>query len=156
MTHSIDLRRVLESVADAVIVADPEEKIVYWNAAATRIFGFDAAEALGQTLSLITPERLRHRHSVGFAKTMETGTTRYGTQLLKVPAMHKQGQTLSIAFTVSLMFGEDGKVEGIVAVIRDETQRFLEERDMKRRLAEYAARDAERAANAANAAKSDS
>ncbi len=67
---------------------------------------------------------------------MRTGQTRYGTKLLKVPALHKDGRTLSIAFTVSLLFGADGEVSGIVAVIRDETERFEEERRLRRRMAE--------------------
>jgi PAS domain S-box-containing protein len=123
-------------------VADPNGNIVGWNAAASRIFGFSEAEALGQSLTLIIPERLRHRHNVGFDKSIETGTTRYGSQLLKVPANHKEGRTLSIAFTVAMLFDENHKVTGIAAVIRDETARWLEERELKQRLASYETKSA--------------
>lgn len=126
---------MLEIVGDAVIVADPAENIVFWNAAATRIFGFTAEEALGRTLDLITPERLRHRHSLGFAESMRTGTTRYGATVLKVPASHKNGQILSIAFTVAMIFDAQQTVTGIVAVIRDETVRFIEDRELRKKLA---------------------
>jgi len=67
---------------------------------------------------------------------MRTGETRYGTQLLRVPALHKDGHTLSIAFTVALLRGADGAVTGIVAVVRDETTRWNEERALRRRVAE--------------------
>lgn len=67
---------------------------------------------------------------------MRTGETRYGTSLLKVPALHKDGRALSIAFTVALLHGADGEVTGIAAVIRDETERFQEERSLRRRVAE--------------------
>jgi signal transduction histidine kinase len=70
---------------------------------------------------------------------METGTTRYGSSLLKVPAKHQDGRTLSIAFTVGMLFDEKHQVNGIVAVIRDETERFAEERALKKRLAELEA-----------------
>ncbi len=140
MTTEVDLAQLVGAIGDAVIVADPRGKIVLWNAAATRIFGFSESEALGESLNLITPERLRHRHNVGFDKSMETGTTRYGTQLLKVPATHKDGRTLSIAFTVAMLFDANHKVNGVVAVIRDETARFHEDRELKKKLADYEAR----------------
>jgi signal transduction histidine kinase len=67
---------------------------------------------------------------------MDTGITRYGTSLLKVPALHQNGSMLSIAFTVGMLFNEHQKVNGIVAVIRDETERFAEERTLKKRIAD--------------------
>jgi PAS domain S-box-containing protein len=129
----IDHAKILDIIGDAVIVADADGNIAYWNPAATRLFGFTETEALGQSLNLIMPERLRQRHNAGFAKSMETGTTRYGSDLLKVPATHKLGKPLSIAFTVAMLFDGD-QSSGVVAVIRDETARFQEERELKRRV----------------------
>ena len=134
MITNIDLSQLVESVGDAIIVVDAHEKIVMWNPAATRIFGYSEAEALGSTLDLIVPERQRDRHNEGCRKSMETGITRYGTSLLKVPALHKSGSTLSIAFTVGMLFDEHQKVNGIVAIIRDETERFAQERALKKRI----------------------
>ena len=136
MNTNIDLSQLVECVGDAIIVVDAHEKIVMWNPAATRIFGYSEAEALGNTLDLIVPERQRHRHNEGCRKSMETGITRYGTSLLKVPALHRNGSMLSIAFTVGMLFDENHKVNGIVAVIRDETDRFVEERALKKRILE--------------------
>ena len=130
----IDHAKLLDIIGDAVVVADADGNIAYWNPAATRLFGFTETEALGQSLNLIMPERLRQRHNVGFAKSMQTGTTRYGSDLLKVPATHKLGKPLSIAFTVAMLFDGD-QASGVVAVIRDETARFQEERELKRRVA---------------------
>jgi PAS domain S-box-containing protein len=136
MNTNIDLSQLVQSVGDAVIVVDAHEKIVLWNPAATRIFGYSETEALGNTLDLIVPERQRHRHNEGCRKSMETGITRYGTSLLKVPALHKDGSMLSIAFTVGMLFDEHQKVNGIVAIIRDETERFAQERALKKRIAD--------------------
>jgi PAS domain S-box-containing protein len=135
--HKIDFSQLLQVMGDAVIVADPQGNIVFWNAAATRIFGFSEAEAMGQNLTLITPQRLQQRHNAGFEKSMATGTTRYGTTLLKVPATHKDGRNLSIAFSVAMLFDPQHQVTGIAAVIRDETQRFQEDRELRKKLAEY-------------------
>ena len=136
MKTTVDLPQLIDSIGDAVIVVDAHEKIVLWNAAATRIFGYSEEEALGHTLDLIVPERQRQRHNEGCRKSMETGTTRYGTSLLKVPAKHQDGRTLSIAFTVGMLFDEKHQANGVVAVIRDETERFAEERALKKRLSE--------------------
>jgi PAS domain S-box-containing protein len=136
MNTNIDLHQLLECVGDAIIVADANEKIVLWNPAATRIFGYAETEALGNTLDLIVPERQRQKHNEGYSKSMETGTTRYGTSLLKVPAKHKDGSTLSIAFTVGMLFDANQKANGVVAIIRDETARFAEERALKKRLSD--------------------
>jgi PAS domain S-box-containing protein len=137
ISHTIDFAQLLQVMGDAVIVADPQGNIVFWNAAATRIFGFSEAEAMGQNLTLITPQRLQQRHNAGFEKSMATGTTRYGSSLLKVPATHKDGRSLSIAFSVAMLFDGRNKVTGIAAVIRDETQRFQEDRELRKKLAEY-------------------
>jgi len=136
MKTNVDLYQLLECVGDAIIVSDANEKIVLWNPAATRIFGYSEVEALGQTLDLIVPERQRQRHNEGYSKSMETGITRYGTALLKVPAKHKDGSMLSIAFTVGMLFNENHKANGVVAIIRDETARFAEESALKKRLSE--------------------
>jgi PAS domain S-box-containing protein len=103
------------------------------------MFGFTQEEALGQSLDLIIPERLRSRHWDGYHKTMATGQTRYGNDVLRVPAVHKDGRAMSIAFTVALLHTADGELAAIVAVIRDETSRFHEERNLRKRLAELQA-----------------
>ncbi|OHV15874.1 histidine kinase [Methylorubrum extorquens] len=135
-SQTFDTSGLVAAIGDAVVISDADGRIVVWNTAAERIFGFSEAEALGQSLDLITPERHRRRHWDGYAKTMRTGETRYGTSLLKVPALHKDGRALSIAFTVALLHGAAGEVTGIAAVIRDETERFQEERSLRRRVAE--------------------
>jgi len=133
---SIGDQQVVEALGDAVVICDRDGVLRFWNAAAKRLFGFTPAEALGSSLDLIIPERLQERHWVGFARTMATGQTRYQHDVLRVPAMHKDGRTLSIAFTVGLLLGPQRRLTGLVAVIRDETKRFTEERDLRKRLAE--------------------
>lgn len=143
-----DLAGLVEAIGDAVVVSDPDGAITVWNPAAERIFGFSAAEALGETLDLITPERHRRRHWDGYAKTMRTGITRYGAETLRVPALHKDGRQLSIAFTVGLVRDAYDRVTGIVAVIRDETERWSEEKRLRQRVSELeTASDASRRAS---------
>jgi PAS domain S-box-containing protein len=139
MQESVDFKALVASVADAIMAADASGAITLWNPAAERMFGFSEAEALGKSLDIIIPQRQQQRHWDGYHKTMQTGVTKYGHDLLKVPAVHKDGHGLSIAFTVSLLHAAEGKVSAIVAVIRDETSRFNDERALKKRLAELEA-----------------
>ena len=133
---AVDFEQLVVGAADAIVVCDARGDITLWNSACERIFGFTSADALGRSLDLIIPERQRQRHWDGYVKTMETGITRYGTTLLKVPALHKEGRTLSIAFSVSLIKNSDGTVNAIVAIVRDETERFAQDRALKARLAQ--------------------
>ena len=139
MKTTVDCQQIIAGIGDAVIVSDASGAIILWNAAAERMFGYSEAEALGNSLDLITPERLRARHWEGYHKSMATGTTKYGNDLLRVPATHKDGRAMSIAFTVAMLFTPEQKVSAIVAVIRDETARFNEDRALKKRLTELEA-----------------
>jgi PAS domain S-box-containing protein len=132
----VDCEQLVEVIGDAIVVSDASGAINLWNPAAVRLFGFTQAEALGNSLDLIIPERLRERHWAGYGKTMASAETRYAHDVLRVPAVHKDGRPLSIAFTVGLLYGPQREVKGIVAVIRDETTRFAEERNLRKRMAE--------------------
>jgi PAS domain S-box-containing protein len=137
---AIDYSQLVAAIGDAIVVTDAGGAITVWNPAAERMFGFAESEALGQSLDLIIPERLRQRHWDGYHKTMETGETKYGTELLRVPAVKKDGSALSIAFTVAMLYSAEGKPAAIAAVIRNETSRFDEERKLRKRLAELEAK----------------
>ncbi len=136
MAQEITLDRLAAAIGDALVICDRDGRIVRWNAAAERMFGFSQNEALGQSMDIFIPERLRQRHWEGCNQTMRTGITKYGTDVLRVPAIDKLGRSLSIAFTVALFAGEDGKPAAIAALIRDETARFAEERALRKRVAE--------------------
>lgn len=139
MKTTVDAAVLVESMADAVMVCDAKGSITLWNPAAERMFGFTEVEAIGHSMDMIIPQRQQQRHWDGYHKTMQTGITKYGHDLLKVPALHKDGHTLSIAFTVSLLLSADGTVKGIAAVVRDETERFAQERETRKRIGELEA-----------------
>ena len=136
MQAAIDFKQLVEAVGDAIVAADASGSIILWNPAAQHLFGFTESEALGKSLDIITPHRYQQRHWDGYHKTMATGKTKYGNDVLRVPAVHKDGRMLSIAFTVALLHSPDQRVSAIVAVIRDETSRFAEEQNLKKRLVE--------------------
>jgi PAS domain S-box-containing protein len=128
--------RLVAGCPDAVICADAAGYIRYWNAAATRIFGLAASEALGARLDLIIPERLRGRHWEGYDKVASGAQSRYGEgAVLAVPALHKDGRQLSIEFTILPLRSDSGALLGIAAFLRDATTRFEEVRALRREVA---------------------
>lgn len=135
LNEPIDLAAFVASAADAIVIADRDGRVVLWNAGAEKLFGYGAAEALGESLDLIIPERFRARHWAGFRATMETGQTRHAGAVLQVPASHRDGRRMSIAFTVALLTDAEGRVTGIGAILRDDTARWQTERELRARLA---------------------
>jgi PAS domain S-box-containing protein len=133
------LAQLVRELADAVVIADPDGVIVFWNEAATKLFGWSAQDARGRSLDLIIPERLRARHWVGYRRVMETGHTDYGSRLLEVPAVHQDGRTISVAFTVTLLVRAGERPGWIAAVLRDDTAGWHERRRTRERLSELEA-----------------
>jgi len=131
---------VVNESAEAIVVSDPDGIIRLWNGGAARMFGYTADEALGRTLDLIIPEKLRARHNKGYEQTMATGYTRYGESLLSVPALHRDGHRLSIEFSVALLRNESGEIVGISAIMREVTERRNADRELRTKLAELEAR----------------
>jgi PAS domain S-box-containing protein len=121
-------RRIVEAMPEAVIFADRDGVIQFWNRGAEVMFGYAATEALGRALDLIIPERHRSRHWEGYRDVMSSGATRYGSELLAVPAVRKDGGRISIEFSIALLRGETGDVLGAAAVIRDVTARWEREK----------------------------
>ena len=128
-------RAILESQADAILVADREGVICFWNPGAARIFGFGAEEAIGHSLDLIIPEPLRARHWEGYKRVMVSGETRYGSgDVLSVPALTKAGLRISVEFTIIILREDNDAVIGMAAILRDVSARFEELRSLRRRL----------------------
>lgn len=127
---------LLASASDAIVASDREGAIVFWNPGAERIFGFSAAEALGQSLDLIIPEPQRARHWEGYDRVIASGESRYGAgDLLAAPGIRKDGTRISLEFSIVLVKDPAGRVAAMVSVMRDVTAKFEEMRALRKRLA---------------------
>ncbi|MEW6718947.1 MAG: PAS domain S-box protein [Thermodesulfobacteriota bacterium] len=129
------LLQLVQDSPDAVLVADREGIIRYWNAAAERIFGWTAGEAIGQSLDLIIPEKQRSRHWEGYHRVMATGETKYKTGLLSAPGVRKDGSRVSLEFSMVMLRDEAGAMQGCGSILRDVTERRLQEKELRARLA---------------------
>jgi PAS domain S-box-containing protein len=147
MTHAVDpdwlCRRIVEESPMAVLYGDREGRIRFWNAAAEAIFGYKADEVLGQSMDLIIPERQRPRHWEGWDRVMATGVTRYGHDVLAVPAQKKDGTRISVEFYILLLRAPTGEILGAAAILQDVTARWQQQKELKARLAALEARAAE-------------
>jgi PAS domain S-box-containing protein len=116
-------RTLAHEAPDAIVYADSEGLIAFWNKGAERLFGFSAAEAMGKPLDIIIPERFRRRHWRGYTSAVRTGKLHYGAgDLLTVPALRKDGACISVEFTIVPFWDRAGRILGIAATLRDVTR----------------------------------
>jgi PAS domain S-box-containing protein len=126
---------IVSSAAEAIVYADREGTIRFWNGGAERLFGFTASEAVGRSLDIIIPEKQRQRHWQGYDAVMASGRSRYGGgELLSVPALTKDGRRISVEFTIVPLTDDDGAMLGMAAILRDVTKHFEELKALRARL----------------------
>ncbi|MDT3684905.1 MAG: PAS domain S-box protein [Pseudorhodoplanes sp.] len=126
---------LLNSRADAMLLCDGEGIIRCWTPGAERLFGYTETEAVGRSLDIIIPERLRARHWAGYREVMNGAPSRYGDgEVLAVPGLRKDGSQLSIEFTITPATDPQNRLVGLAAVIRDVTARFEELKALRKQL----------------------
>ena len=118
---------ILDKMSDAVIYADVSGTIWRWNRAATALFGYNAAEAIGEKLDLIIPEHLRAAHWRGFEAAMTSGAMKLQGRPTVTRAQHQSGRKLYIEMSFALV-KEGSVIRGAVAVARDVTERIEQQR----------------------------
>lgn len=124
---------ILSDIAEGVIFADCDGVIRMWNEGARLIFGFSEAEAVGQSLDLIIPERLRKAHWLGFNAAIERGATSGGREARLTRGTHREpDRPLYVEMSFAIVTGKDGSVSGSVAVARDVTERHLKQREERK------------------------
>jgi PAS domain S-box-containing protein len=142
-THSSLCVQIVDNSHVAIIYADNRGIIRLWNAGAEVMFGYAAAEAIGQSMEMIIPEKHRARHNEGYCRVMQTGITKYGRDALAVPALRKDGKRISIEFNICIMRSAEGDVLGAAAVIQDVTARWERDKALRAKLAALESKVAE-------------
>jgi PAS domain S-box-containing protein len=134
------LQQIINQAPEAILIADLEGIIRFWNNGAEKLLGYSSAEAVGQSLDLFIPEKLRNRHWEGYYRVMSTGETKYKTGLLSSPGVRKDGSQISLEFSMILLKDEEGKMQGCASIMRDVTERWQKEKELKQRLADCEAK----------------
>jgi len=119
------LRSLVAGLPEALVVADPQGVIRYWNDAAERLFGHAQEEAVGAGLDLLVPERFKGAHDAGFARAVASGQLRMGGRVMRTRANHKDGRKLYVDFSFALLKDASGQVVGVYATARDATEAQL-------------------------------
>ena len=127
-------KQIVDFAQDAILFADRDGNIQLWNSGAEAIFGYTSEDAIGNSLDLIIPDKLRVRHWEGYHRVMGTRETRYGDELLKVPAIRKDGERLSVEFTIILVRDDQNNIIGSAAIMRDVTKSWLHEKELKKQI----------------------
>lgn len=126
---------ILKSIHEAVVYADLKGVIQYWNQGSETVFGFSAEDAVGQSLDIIIPEKMRKAHWEGYDKAIAHGDTISGRGSRITRALHKSGQNLYVDMSFAMVKDQSGQLIGSLAVARDATERYLEERKLKQQVA---------------------
>jgi len=130
------VRELLDQAPDAVIFAGTDGTVLYWNAGAERIFGHPAASTVGQSLDIIIPEQFREAHWRGFDRALADADTKYRGQVLPTRALRAGGETFYVELSFAIVKGSDGTVLGALAFARDITERWNQDRELRRKLRE--------------------
>src|SRR5215217_540068 len=148
--QDLGIGRLFEWIRDAAIVADAKsQRIVFWNQAATNIFGYSVEEALGLHIEDLVPRYPKDQHRVDIARYAATGHWPY-TDLpsqLELPALRKGGEEIYVELSLSSIGLEDdadGNERYVLAIVRDITERKWAEEEIRRLTEDLENRVAER------------
>lgn len=131
---------IVDCMSEALIFADPRGIIRLWNPGAEFLFGYSPEEAVGKSLDIIIPEHLRSAHWDGYHRAIAQGATTQARHTAITRALHRDGKQLYVDMSFAVVRNPAGDVTGSVAIASDATQRHLEERELRRRLNELAAK----------------
>ena len=122
LTASEDrFREVVQTAPDAIVLADGAGHILSWNGAAERLFGYSASEVLGQSMTLIMPERYRATHQSALERVRTTGDLRLKGTIVPMHGLHKDGREFPIEMSVSSWISGGQRVH--CGIARDITAR---------------------------------
>lgn len=124
-------RVITDTAPDAIILVDNEGKVLFWNLAAERIFGYASGEAVGKSIhALIIPPRFREEHLHGFGKFRSTGNGPLIGKTVEVPGVRKDGTELPIELSLSAVKLNDSWCATSIA--RDVSERRMADEKVRK------------------------
>src|SRR6185503_17394300 len=114
-------RAVAEAATDAIITIDSDSIILIVNPATERIFVYSSEEMIGQPLTMLMPEYLRHLHKAGITRYLETGRKHIHWAAVQLPGLHKSGAEIPLEVSFA-EFTKDGR-RFFTGIARDISER---------------------------------
>ena len=140
--EDLGIGKLFDKARDAVVVADAKtQRMILWNPAAERMFGYSPSEALNLKVEVLVPEPLREDHRAGIARYAREGHGSYidSAEPLELPALRKDGEEIWVELSLSPIEPEganDGNGRFVLAIVRDITERKRAEEELSRYAAE--------------------
>lgn len=123
-------RTLAETASDAIITIDETSAIVYVNAAAENVFGYETGEMIGANLTMLMPEYLRHVHQAGLSRYVETGNKHISWEAVELPGLHKSGREIPLELSFGEFTRDDRRY--FTGIARDVTERKRAEETLRR------------------------
>ncbi|MBI5570714.1 MAG: PAS domain S-box protein [Desulfomonile tiedjei] len=136
------LLSVVETANDPILGADCEGKLIMWNSAATRVFGYTAEEALNQPITLLMPQRFAKIHERALERAVESGRLYYAKRVREVAGRRKDGTEFPVEVSISGWKAQQNMF--FTAIVRDITERKQKEEQLRRAYEELESRVVER------------
>jgi PAS domain S-box-containing protein len=119
-------RSVAETASDAIILSEGDGRIVFWNEGATRLFGYEPREMVGQFVERLIPERCREAHREGLERLRRSGEASTGGRMLTLDGLRQDGSEFPLEMTLTIW--TSGNDTFCTAVMRDITLRVAGDR----------------------------
>lgn len=129
-------RTLAETATDAILTIDPTSTILFVNGAVEKIFGYTPAELVGQKLTMLMPEAMRHRHEEAVRRYLETRERRLSWSAQSLPGLHKNGNEIDLDVSFAEMGTADQQL--FSGILRDVTERRRTEEALRKTQAELA------------------
>src|ERR1700692_4587565 len=115
-------RGILDTALDCIITMDADGRVLEFNPAAERVFGFSRQEAVGKELAeLIIPPRMREQHRRGLAHFLKTGEGPVIGRRIEIEGLRKDGSEILVGLAITAIKTDEAPV--FTAYLRDVTER---------------------------------
>lgn len=132
------LNSIINASPISILTLDPEGRVLSWNPAAERMFGWTAAEAIGRPLPIVSPEK-QAEHAALRARVLSGEAF----SDVEVRRLRRDGSPIDISISTAPLRDETGRITGIMAVNSDVTERKRAEAERERLVKELEAKNQE-------------
>jgi len=125
-----ELHNITETAIDGIVTIDADSIILSWNNAASQLFGYTKEEALGKSISIIIPQKMRKSHFAGVDRVSNGGLKRVVGKTVEVEGLRKCGKSLPLSLSISTWNSKRGPI--YCGILRDISLRIEAEKKIEK------------------------